>query len=119
MMHALFRWLAVVLWMAAIFVLSANPSVATSLEPVYDFSVKKLAHVVVYGILTALLFGALRLHMRRKVYAVLFAAVIALLYAFSDEWHQTFVPGRSGSLRDVGFDALGVLGGTLWFGKSE
>jgi len=42
--------------MAAIFVISASPSVATSLEPVYDFSFKKLAHVVVYGILTALLF---------------------------------------------------------------
>jgi len=73
--------------------------VATSLEPAYDFSVKKFGHVVVYGILTVLLFGALRLHMSRKAYAVLFAAVIALLYAFSDEWHQTFVLGRSGSLR--------------------
>ena len=118
-MHAIFRWLAVILWMAAIFVMSASPSVATSLEPVYDFSVKKLAHVVVYGILTALLFGALRLHTRRKVYSMVFAALIALLYAFSDEWHQTFVPGRSGTLRDVGFDALGVLGGVFWFGKSE
>jgi len=119
MIHAMFCWLAVALWMTAIFVISASPSVATSLEPAYDFSVKKFGHVVVYGILTALLFGALRLRISRKVHAVLLTAVIAMLYALSDEWHQTFVPGRSGSLRDVGFDALGVLGGALWFGKSK
>lgn len=36
-------------------------------------------------------------------------ALIAILYACSDEWHQTFIPGRGGTIRDVGFDSLGVL----------
>jgi VanZ family protein len=45
------------------------------------------------------------------------AGVIALLYAFSDEWHQSFVPGREGALRDVGIDALGVIGVSLWFAR--
>lgn len=31
------------------------------------------------------------------------------LYACSDEWHQTFVPGRSGKLADVGEDAIGFV----------
>jgi len=79
--------------MGAIFALSATPSIATPFEPVYDFTFKKIVHVTVYGILTALLFNALRIHIRHRGYALLTAAVVAILYAFSDEWHQTFVPG--------------------------
>jgi VanZ family protein len=70
-----------------------------------------------YGILTALLFGALRSHLTCSAHGLLIGAVIALWSAFSDEWHQTFVPGREGSLRDVGIDAFGVIGASLGFAK--
>lgn len=116
--HGALRWLAVVFWMGVIFVISASPSVATLFEPFYDFSIKKLAHMAEYAILTALLFWALRLHIALKAHALLIAAVVAVLYAFSDEWHQTFVPGREGSLRDVGIDALSVVAVSLWFCRS-
>jgi VanZ family protein len=36
------------------------------------------------------------------------AAVIAVMYAVTDEWHQSFVSGRVGSPVDVAIDALGV-----------
>lgn len=109
------RWLAVVGWMGVIFVLSAIPSLASPFESFYDFIARKLAHMAEYGVLTALLFSALRIHTRRNARALLIAATVAVLYAFSDEWHQTFVPGREGSLRDVAVDALGVVGMSLWF----
>lgn len=108
------RWFAVVICMGVIFALSATPSLASPLEPFYDFLLRKLAHVVEYVVLTALLFRALRLHMAREAHALLMAALVAVLYAFSDEWHQTFVPGREGSLRDVGVDALGIAGMSVW-----
>jgi VanZ family protein len=108
------RWLAVILWMAMIFALSATPSIATPLEPVYDFTFKKLAHITVYAILTILLFRALRLHITNKGHAVVIAVLLAILYALSDEWHQTFVPGREGTLRDVGIDAIGAVGMYMW-----
>jgi VanZ family protein len=108
------RWLAVVLWMTAIFVVSSIPSITTSLEPDYDFTLKKLAHVVEYGILTALLFNAVRIHISDRRYALLMAVVVAILYACSDEWHQTFVPGREGKARDVAVDAVGAVGASLW-----
>jgi VanZ family protein len=108
------RWLAVVSWMGIIFSLSANPPLATPLEPFYDFSLKKLAHIAEYAILTALLFWALRLHVARRSQAVLIAALIAMLYAASDEWHQTFVPRREGSLRDVGIDVVGISSIAIW-----
>ena len=112
--HAALRWLAVILWMGAIFAVSDMPSIATPFEPVYDFTFKKLAHVTVYGILTALLFSALRIHIRPRGRVLLTAMLVAVLYAFSDEWHQTFVPGREGTLRDVGIDALGAVGMSMW-----
>jgi VanZ family protein len=106
--QALLRWSAVLLWMGAIFALSDIPSLKSPFEPLYDFILRKLAHVTEYGILTALLIIALRLHTRRNAHALVIAALIAILYAVSDEWHQSFVPGREGTLRDVAVDALGV-----------
>jgi VanZ family protein len=117
--EALLRWLAVFLWMGAIFALSSIPSISTPFEGGYDFTFKKFAHVIVYGILTALLYGALRIHIRHKGYALLTALLLSVLYAFSDEWHQTFVPGRKGTLRDVAINAVGAVGMSLWLrGKS-
>ena len=34
--------------------------------------------------------------------------MISLLYACSDEFHQTFTDNRSGTVMDVGIDAVGV-----------
>jgi VanZ family protein len=109
-----FRWLAVVLWMGVIFALSAVPSLASPFEPLQDFILRKFAHIAEYVILTALLLWALRGHLARNSHALIIAAVVAVLYAFSDEWHQMFVPGREGSLRDVGIDALGIIGMCLY-----
>jgi VanZ family protein len=117
--QAVLRWLAVILWMGAIFAVSDISSIATPFEPVYDFTFKKLAHVAVYGILTALLFSAMRMHIRHRGYALFTAVLIAILYAFSDEWHQTFVPGREGTLRDVAVDALGAVGAFIWLRRKS
>src|SRR5919108_2331710 len=97
--QAVLRWSAVILWMAVIFVLSDIPSLASPFEPFYDFVLRKLAHMGVYAVLTVLLFHALRRHTDSKKQAWLLAALLAGIYALSDEWHQTFVPGRQGSLR--------------------
>ena len=47
------------------------------------------------------------------------ALFLAIAYALSDEWHQSFVPGRSATLSDVMVDASGALIGLLliWFGS--
>ena len=103
--------------MGVIFALSAVPSLASPFEPLQDFILRKLAHLTEYAILTALLFWALRRHVART-HAFLIAAAAALLYAFSDEWHQTFVPGREGSLRDIAIDMLGI-GMCLWFARAD
>jgi VanZ family protein len=110
MVKFLVRWMAVVFWMGVIFAFSATPSLASPFEPVYDFILRKLAHLAVYTVLTVLLVRAFRLHVARPTYAWLLAMLVAALYACSDEWHQTVVPGREGTVRDVMIDSLGVVG---------
>jgi VanZ family protein len=105
------RWLAVLLWMGGIFGLSSIPSLHTPLAPHADFMLSKLAHLGVYAGLTVLLFLTLEQHMASTRRAWLLAVLVAIGYALTDEWHQTFVPGRQGSLRDVGVDTLGMAGG--------
>jgi hypothetical protein len=42
--------------------------------------------------------------------AVLYGVMLSLAYALSDEWHQSFVPGRTASLHDLTVDSLGIAG---------
>ena len=75
--------------------------------------VRKLAHATEYAVLgglVAAMFGAygLRGWLRLGV-----AWGCTALYACTDEFHQLFVPGRSGQLADVLIDSSGALAGVL------
>lgn len=74
-----------------------------------DYPVRKGAHMSEYGIL-ALLFFALVSFFRwaPAKSSCLLALVLAFLYACTDEFHQRFVPGRSGSFTDVMIDTSGA-----------
>src|SRR5262245_33443982 len=61
MLRCLVRWMAVVLWMGGIFLLSAIPSLelpAASAYAAYDHPLRKFAHVLEYTGLTLLLYRA-------------------------------------------------------------
>ncbi len=74
----------------------------------YSFIVRKAAHFTAYAILGALLFQLL-CFVKDKRLRGLFAIAGAFLYAASDEWHQSFSPGRSCELRDMLIDTCGAL----------
>lgn len=95
--------------MAVIFALSAQPDLGTGLGTA-DLVLRKLGHMVEYGLLWLLWWRALGY--RPAGTAAALAAIITLAYAASDEWHQTFVEGRSGSPVDWAIDAAGV--GIAW-----
>jgi VanZ family protein len=101
--RALMRALAPLVLMALIFYFSAQP--AGGDHAWWVIVVRKLGHVTGYALLTALWAWALQGVVRRPV---LTAVCIALAYACTDEFHQTFVHGRSGSPIDVGVDAIGM-----------
>jgi VanZ family protein len=104
------RWSAVLLWAGMIFALSSLPSLQSPFAPAYDFVLRQLAHIGEFTVLTVLLWWAFQMYTGRRVQAWLLAVLAAVLYSVSDEWHQTFIAGRYGALRDVGFDALGIVG---------
>jgi hypothetical protein len=87
--------------MALIFVLSAQPDLNSGLGTL-DFISRKLIHMTEYGLLWWLWLRVLGFARPGL------AAVIALAYAATDEFHQTFVHGRSGSPLDWAIDGGGV-----------
>ena len=114
----LLYWLPPVVWMGLIFILSAQPSLPHAPDTLLDFILKKAAHMIEYGILAFLLWRALSRRLgtfSRSALAAAFA--LSVLYAASDEYHQTFVSGRHGKLMDVGFDTVGALVALLVVGS--
>jgi VanZ family protein len=103
------RWLAVAGWMALIFFFSSQPQLPSPPDPWADLIFKKGAHFTVYAVLAVLFRRALR--EGRGIWAL--SWVLAVLYAASDEWHQSFVPGRHPQLTDVLIDACGAVTGLL------
>jgi VanZ family protein len=87
--------------MALIFLFSAQPDLNSGLG-VVDLVGRKLLHMTEYGLLWLLWQRALG---GDRPFA---AAAITLVYAATDEYHQTFVEGRHGTPVDVGIDAVGV-----------
>ena len=81
-------------------------------EGVYH-DIRKYAHIFEYfclGVTSCLFFCELIL---KSLVSASVSTVFCLLYACSDEWHQTFVPGRSGQISDVCVDFIGIAIGVL------
>lgn len=83
-----------------------------------QFPLRKLAHMTEYACLALLLTWHLLTYpgLRRGPFGRLLALAfgLAVLYAATDEFHQLFVPGRSGQLKDVCIDGAGALLGVLF-----
>lgn len=105
---ALIAFAPPVLWASIIFFLSSQQVLPSLSLNTWDFLFKKSAHIISYGILYFLLFRAFEkttsLTGKKRWALPLF---FALAYAIFDEFHQTLTPGRTGTLRDVGYDTLG------------
>jgi VanZ family protein len=145
---ALKAWIAAILWLILIAIESSAMLSAQNtsrfLYPllhflfgmdwdrfeIWHFYIRKSGHVVGYGMLSILLFRAWRATLpamtnakwtpRWAAIAILGTALVASL----DEWHQSFIPTRTGTIRDVILDACAGIGAQalifLWwkvFGK--
>ena len=103
--------LSAFLWMAALYYLSDQPSLpAPQLFPHQD----KLMHATAYAILAALLLLSMPLRTAGFTrHQALTATALASLYGISDEFHQSFVPGRDADVFDWLADSSGALISTL------
>lgn len=104
-MKKFLRFLPAFLMMVAIFAFSSIPSQVMPNFGLGDTLVKKGGHMVGFGLLALTYWYALQLDRKRWWLALLFT----VLYALSDEFHQSFVPGRHPSLVDaLVIDAAGA-----------
>ena len=126
-------WIAAILWLIVIFLESSNLGSSSTtgriLYPLFHFLfgmdhahfqhwhfyIRKGGHVFGYGLLSILLFRAFRETLpsiesvkwtfRWATIAVLGTAIVASL----DEWHQSYLPSRTGTPRDVLLDTCAAI----------
>lgn len=138
-MKTLRRYLPVILWSAIIFLFSSWETPPSPQDTLLNFLLKKTAHLIEYAILYYLTFHAANQNVRRTnnqqfqpaekraisrvriepkgewqakaetINNYLFPLIFTILYAVSDEIHQSFVSGRHGRAADVLIDAAGAL----------
>jgi VanZ family protein len=77
------------------------------------YVIRKMAHITVFCILEIVVYCFLRFCRVRNFKAIMFSAIFSILYAFTDEFHQLFVSGRSAELKDVLIDSIGVFLGVF------
>lgn len=100
------NFLPALIWMLIIFYFSSQQTTGIGGESyLFRFALLKSFHIVEYAILTLLLFFVI------KKNKYLFLA--SYIYALSDEFHQMFVPGRTGNIQDTFFDIFGIFIGLL------
>lgn len=136
--HELLKaWIAAILWLIVIAIessaLLSSSNTSRILYPLlhflfgmdwahfefWHFYIRKGGHVVGYAILSVLLFRAWRVTLpamsnvkwtpRWATIAILGTALVASL----DEWHQSFIPSRTGAVSDVVLDTCAGIGAQL------
>ena len=102
------------LWAGMIFVSSSTSGAAetTHLPTLIDWWLHNGAHFLIYGMLAWLIwrtFSSSQPFTRQSVFLSCLVICLTLAYGISDEWHQSFTPGREVSLLDITFDGIGAV----------
>ncbi len=102
------RMVPMIVVMGTIFFLSNQPGDQLSLPPIPG--IDKVAHMIAYGVLggTVLLAHNEQQRNSKPRIVMLFTVVFCLLYGISDEFHQSFIPGRTASVYDLFADCAGA-----------
>lgn len=108
-------WMPVILWVGFIYAMSSQPSLKSSLDPLWDMIFRKAAHLLEFGIFAFLFSRALDFHgIKGRIYWFL-VVFISVFYSIYDEVHQSYIAGRYGTVRDMIIDLNGaILGAIVW-----
>jgi VanZ family protein len=110
------RWIPAIIMMVLIFLASSTPSVDLPNYGLWDTFVKKGGHMTGYGLLALSFWYGFNFDKKKGWLAWL----LAVLYAASDEFHQSFTPGRHPSIVDIflfdgGGAMLALSAAAIWF----
>lgn len=78
-----------------------------------EHSLRKAAHMTEYAVLACIFLGNFSCYPLTKKRRYAWAQVLTALYAATDEFHQLFINGRSGEMKDVAIDSAGAFLGLL------
>lgn len=107
-------WLPTILWATLIFYLSSIPNLQVTEDSLLQNLINISAHFLEYLVLTLLILSS-QSKDKFKVKTTHSAVILALIFSVSDEFHQSFVPGRTADLWDVIVDVLGIYTATqIW-----
>lgn len=95
-----------ILWAYLIYSFSNRSTVPGAGVVWWDFILKKSAHMTIYSILFYLVQRAINWNKTKKTYFS--SLIITFVYAVTDEFHQSFIPGRTSLPTDVGYDMIGA-----------
>lgn len=100
-----------VFWASVIFFLSNQEVLPGFSISAHDFIFKKTAHMFMYAVLYFLFHRAhqqTQAHLSQSTKTLLIPLILTMSYAILDELHQSMIPGRYPTWRDVGYDLLGA-----------
>jgi len=95
---------------------------------VFHHFLRKAGHVVGYGMLSLLLLRGWRATLGRVPALLLLRAALlswlgTVFVAAMDEWHQSYIPSRTGTVRDVALDTVAgvafLVVAYFWLRRSE
>lgn len=119
------KWSLLIIWMLIIFSFSNQPNSGevthsfienllpiiktNSLIDTLNFIIRKLAHIMEYLILAFLSISLLKEYTKQEKTILLSTLIFCILYALTDEYHQSLVAGRTSTIKDVFIDTIGVI----------
>jgi VanZ family protein len=99
------KYIPAILWMILIFYMSSRPTDVIVLPSTQRFLFFKSLHLIEYAILFIFVQFAIKKNS--------LSMAISYFYAITDEFHQSFIPGRSGQFSDTLIDLIGILIGLI------
>ena len=109
MVKRILRWIPAVIMMVLIFIASGTPGDEVPDFGTIDLIVKKGGHTTGYALLAIACFFALYGDFKNVTRSAVLSLCISIVYAASDEFHQSFTPDRFPSVIDVGIDTAGAI----------
>lgn len=74
-----------------------------------SYVIRKIGHYSEYAVLGLFLFSAVYVFTDNEKIILSVGSILGILYAISDEFHQSFIGGRAPAAKDVLIDSIGLL----------
>ncbi len=125
------KWIALITWLIIIFIFSHQPnsgnttySIIENIIPtlkhsnwidIINYIIRKTAHITEYLILSLLTISLLKEYTKKEKIIIIINLIFCILYACSDEFHQSLIMGRTRKISDVLIDTIGIIIGLLLY----